>query len=68
MKRDNFFLMFKLQSKKVILGGQHDIFVLEDEILWIPTVAVCDRIKKGKIKLSYKRKTVVKSLTTVFIL
>ena len=38
-------------DKKIPLEQRNKlpILVLNEEILWIPTVAVCDRIKKGKI-------------------
>jgi tRNA(Ile)-lysidine synthase len=41
-----------LNEKKIPLAQRKKlpILVLEDEILWIPTVAVCDRIKRDKIK------------------
>ena len=41
-----------LNEKKISLKQRKRLpfFVIEDEILWIPTVAVCDRIKRDKIK------------------
>ena len=40
-----------ISEKKVPLNRRKKLplLVYKDEILWIPTVAVCDRIKKDKI-------------------
>lgn len=41
-----------ISEKKIPLNMRRKLplLVVNDEILWIPTVAVCDRIKRGKIK------------------